>query len=155
MYSKEVIKHFQKPHNYGKIKNPSGIGTVGNIVCGDVMKLYIKVAKNKNKQDFLKEIKYETFGCAAAIATSSIVTDLAKGKTIEQALKINNQEIVKSLKGLPPSKIHCSLLAVDALQEAIYDYLKKQKREIPQILEQRHQKLEKDKKEIERRYGQN
>ena len=155
MYSKEVIKHFQKPHNYGKIKNPSGIGTVGNISCGDIMKLYIKVAKNKKGEEILKEIKYETFGCAAAIATSSIVTDLAKGKTIEQALKINNQEIVKSLKGLPPSKIHCSLLAVDALQEAIYNYFEGQKKEIPEILEKKHQKLEKDKKEIEKRYGKN
>jgi len=123
-YSKKVIDHFQNPHNYGKMKNPDGVGKVGNPTCGDVMHLYIKVEKG-----IIKDIKYETFGCVAAISTSSIVTDLAKGKTLQQALKIDSNKIVKSLGGLPEIKHHCSLLAVDALKEAINDYLSKRKNE--------------------------
>ena len=119
-YSKKVLEHFKNPHNYGKMKNPDGVGIVGNVRCGDEMRLYIKV-----KDNVIKDIKYETFGCVAAIATSSIVTDLAKGKTIEEAMKIDSEEVAKSLGGLPKIKHHCSLLAADALQEAIKDYLKK------------------------------
>ncbi|MBZ9577731.1 iron-sulfur cluster assembly scaffold protein [Patescibacteria group bacterium] len=146
-YSKKVIEHFSSPHNYGKIKNPSGIGKVGNIVCGDVLWLYIKVEKDR-----IKDIKYETFGCVAAISTSSVVTDLAKGKILEEALKIDSNKVVKSLGGLPSLKYHCSLLGVDALSEAIYDYLLKNKKEIPEELQKRHQKIEKERKEIEKRY---
>ena len=136
MYSKKVIEHFQNPHNYGKIKNPDGVGKVGNPRCGDVMKLYIKVEKEK-----IKDIKFETFGCAAALSTSSVVTDLAKGKTITQALKIKNKDVIDELGGLPIIKIHCSLLAIDALQEAIYNYLSKDKKPIPEKLKQSHQRL--------------
>jgi len=114
MYTKKVIQHFKNPHNYGKMKNPSAVGKVGNLKCGDVMYLYIKVEK-----DIIKDIKFETFGCAAAIATSSVVTDLAKGKTIKQALRITPHQVVKELGELPPIKIHCSLLAIDALKDAI------------------------------------
>ena len=149
MYSEEVIKHFHNPHNYGKIKNPSAIGNIGNIRCGDIMKLYIKVGK----KEIIEDIKFETLGCAAAIATSSIVTDLAKGKTVKEALKMTNQDILKSLGGLPPLKVHCSLLAIDALHEAIYNYLKKAGQEIPKELKIRHKRLQKEKKEIEERYG--
>lgn len=124
IYSKKVIKHFQDPHNYGKMKNPDGVGKVGNPICGDVMHLYIKVEK-----EIIKDIKYETFGCVAAISTSSVVTDLAKGKTLQQALKIDSNKVVKSLGGLPEIKHHCSLLAVDALKKAINDYLSKKKNE--------------------------
>lgn len=124
VYSKKVIKHFQNPHNYGKMKNPDGIGKVGNPICGDTMYLYIKVEKG-----IIKDIKYETFGCVAAISTSSVVTDLAKGKTLQQALKIDSNKVVKSLGGLPEIKYHCSLLAVDALKKAINDYLSKKKNE--------------------------
>jgi len=120
IYSKKVIDHFQNPHNYGKMKNPDGVGKVGNPICGDVMHLYIKVEK-----EIIKDIKYETFGCVAAISTSSVVTDLAKGKTLQQALKIDSNKVVKSLGGLPEIKYHCSLLAVDALKKAINDYLSK------------------------------
>ena len=134
-YSEKVIEHFRNPHNYGKIEKPDGTGKVGNLKCGDVMHLYIKVEK-----DVIKDIKFETFGCAAAISTSSVVTDLAKGKTIKQALKIDNSAIVKLLGGLPLIKIHCSLLAVDALQEAIYDYLSKNKKPIPEKLKKAHQR---------------
>ncbi len=137
IYSKKVIEHFQNPHNYGKIKNPSGVGKVGNILCGDIMYLYIKVGEN----DIIKDVKFETLGCAAAISTSSVVTDLAKGKTIKEALEINSQKIVESLGGLPPIKYHCSLLGADALFEAIYDYLSKNKKEIPKELQKRHQRI--------------
>jgi len=131
-YNKKVLQHFQKPHNYGKIKNADGIGKVGNIVCGDVMYLYIKISKNSSGQDIIKDIKFETFGCTAAIATSSMITDLAKGKTIDQSLKMKGSDIVKKLGGLPPIKVHCSVLAYDALVEAIYNYLEKNKKEIPE-----------------------
>lgn len=148
IYSKKVIEHFKNPHNYGKMKNPSAVGKVGNILCGDVMYLYIKVGEN----DIIKDIRFETFGCVAAISTSSVVTDLAKGKTLEEAIEINSNKVVESLGGLPPIKYHCSLLAADALAEAVYDYLVKNKKEIPEKLQKRHQRIEKEKKEIEKRY---
>lgn len=141
LYSKKVIEHFHSPHNYGRLKNPSAVGKIGNIVCGDVMYLYIKV----DDEEKIKDIKFETFGCAAAIATSSMVTDLAKGKTIKEALKITSKKVFDSLNGLPPIKVHCSLLAVDALHEAIYKYLKKKRKKIPLTLEKKHQRLEKEK----------
>ncbi len=122
MYSEKVLKHFKNPHNVGKIEDADGIGTVGNRACGDVMKLYIKVEDNK-----IIDIKFETMGCAAAIATSSIITDLAKGKTIEEALKITKDNVIEELEGLPRMKVHCSLLAIDALHAAIQDYQEKKK----------------------------
>ncbi|MDD2274873.1 MAG: iron-sulfur cluster assembly scaffold protein [Candidatus Pacebacteria bacterium] len=133
-YTKEVLKHFKSPHNYGKIKDPDGLGRVGNMVCGDEMQVYIKVGKDKT----IKDIKFETFGCVAAIATSSIVTDLAKKKTIEEALKITKQDVIDSLGGLPPIKIHCSVLAIDALSEAVYDYYLKNDIKISEDLEKKH-----------------
>ena len=120
--------------------------------CGDVMWLYIKVDKDKKGREIIKDIKFETFGCVAAIATSSVITDLAKGKTLKEALKIDKQEIVKSLGGLPPIKIHCSVLAAGALSGAIYDYLSKNKKEIPKELEELHQRTEKERREIEEKY---
>lgn len=140
-YSPKVLSHFRKPHNFGSMKNPDAVGEVGNRTCGDVMKLYIKVGFNKNKEEIIKDIKFETLGCAAAIATSSVVTDLAKNKTIEEALKINNQSVVDALDNLPVIKIHCSLLAADALAEAIYDYYQKNKKPIPDYLEKKHQQI--------------
>lgn len=148
LYTKEVMKHFKSPHNYGKIKNADGIGKVGNIVCGDVMWLYIKIDKER-----IKDIKFETFGCVAAISTSSVITDLAKGKTLKEAMNIEKDDIIKSLGGLPSVKFHCSVLAVDALIEAIYDYLSKNKREIPKKLEAQHVKILKAKEIIEKRYA--
>jgi nitrogen fixation protein NifU and related proteins len=136
-YSKKVLRHFRNPHNLGSIKQPDGVGEVGNMACGDVMKLYIKV-----KEDKISEVKFETYGCAAAIATSSVITDLVKGKTINEALEMTNKSVIDSLDGLPPIKIHCSLLSVDALNEAIYDYLVKSKKEIPEILAARHKRIE-------------
>jgi nitrogen fixation NifU-like protein len=138
LYTKKVMETFKNPHNYGKIKNASGIGKVGNPTCGDVMWLYIKVDKNKKGEEIIKDIKFETFGCVAAISTSSVITDLAKGKTIKKALEIEKLEIVKKLGGLPAIKYHCSILAVDALTEAIYDYYQKTNQKIPGDLQKKH-----------------
>lgn len=124
MYSKKVMDHFMRPHNQGKIKNPSGVGIVGNPVCGDLMKIYIKV-KKENKKEIIKEIKFETLGCASAIATSSMITDLAKGKTLDEAFKISRNDVAEALEGLPPIKMHCSNLAADGLKEAIKNYRQK------------------------------
>jgi len=151
-YSQKVIEHFKNPHNYGKIKNPSGKGKVGNIICGDVMYLYVDI-ENKGNEGIIKDIKFETYGCAAAIATSSVITDLAKNKTIKEALAIKKDDVIKTLKGLPPIKIHCSLLAVDALNEAIYDYLFKNKKLIPAELERKHNVIKKNRDKTEERYS--
>ncbi len=120
MYSKKVMEHFKKPHNMGEMKNPDGVGTVGNPVCGDQMCIFIKVKGNK-----IADIKFQTYGCAAAIATSSMITDLAKGKTLEDAEIITRKNVSDALEGLPPVKEHCSNLAADGLRAAIEDYRKK------------------------------
>lgn len=120
-YSEKVMEHFRNPRNVGEIENPDGIGHVGNPVCGDILELYIKV-----KDNIIIDAKFKTFGCGAAIATSSMVTELVKGKGIEEALKISNKAVAVALGGLPPIKMHCSVLAEDALKSAIDDYLKKQ-----------------------------
>lgn len=121
-YSEEVIKHFQRPHNLGKMKGSDAIGEVGNPVCGDMMRIYLKVGKSKEGQDMIKDISFETLGCVAAIATSSMITDLAKGKTFDEALKIKFTDVEKALGSLPPVKKHCANLSVKALQAAIGDY---------------------------------
>ncbi len=124
IYNKEVMKHFLKPKNIGKMQKPDAVGKVGNPVCGDVMYLYIKISK-KNRKEYIKDIKFQTMGCIAAIATSSMITELAKGKTLEKAKKITNKDVVKSLGNLPSLKMHCSNLAADALKKAIEDYKKR------------------------------
>ncbi|MFA5961679.1 MAG: iron-sulfur cluster assembly scaffold protein [Parcubacteria group bacterium] len=126
-YSKEVISHFTAPHNQGTIEDPDGVGMVGNPVCGDLMKIYIKVKKDSKKREVISDIKFETLGCASAIATSSMITDLAKNKTLEEASKISRDDVAKALDGLPPIKMHCSNLASEALVAAIEDYKKKNK----------------------------
>lgn len=123
MYSEKVLEHFRNPRNMGRIENPDGVGKVGNPVCGDVMYIYIKV-----ENDIIVDCKFETFGCAAAIATSSMVTEMVKGKTIDEALKITNQRVAEALGGLPPTKYHCSLLAEEGIKAAIEDYLKKKEK---------------------------
>jgi len=123
MYSEKVIEHFRNPRNMGEMKDADGVGTVGNPVCGDLMTIYIKVKDNK-----IVDIKFKTFGCAAAIATSSMITELAKGKTLEEAMKITRKDVADELDGLPPIKMHCSNLAADALHAAIKDYWEKQKK---------------------------
>jgi len=120
LYSDKVMDHFRNPRNVGDLENPDGIGHVGNPVCGDIMELYIKV-----ENDIITDAKFKTFGCGAAIATSSMVTEMVKGKTIDEALEISNQAVVEALDGLPKVKVHCSVLAEEALKSAIEDYLKK------------------------------
>ena len=127
-YSKKVIEHFTRPHNQGKISRPDGVGMVGNPTCGDLMKIYIKVKKDKKNGEVITDIKFETLGCASAIATSSMITDLAKGRTIDEAEKISRDDVAEALEGLPPIKMHCSNLASDALKVAIDDYRKKNKK---------------------------
>ena len=119
-YSKKVIEHFKNPHNQGRIKNADAVGQVGNPTCGDVMKIYLKI-----KNNIIEDIKFETLGCAAAISVSSALTDRAKGMTLAEALKINKDDIVKDLGGLPPIKVHCSMLGVEALHQAIKKYNQK------------------------------
>ncbi|HZK34425.1 MAG TPA: Fe-S cluster assembly scaffold protein NifU [Bacillota bacterium] len=122
MYSEEVMDHFTNPRNVGEIENADGVGQVGNAKCGDIMKVSIKI-----EDDIIKDIKFKTFGCGAAIATSSMSTELIKGKNIHEALKITNKTVTDALGGLPPVKLHCSVLAEEAVKLAIEDYLEKQK----------------------------
>jgi len=121
MYSDKVLDHFQNPHNQGQIPDASGIGEVGNPVCGDIMKIYLKI-----KDNVIEDIKFETLGCGAAIASTSMLTDMVKGKTINEALKITKQDVADELGGLPKVKIHCSILAVDGLKKAVEDYKQSQ-----------------------------
>ena len=141
MYTNKVLQHFKKPKNMGALKNPDAVGQVGNVVCGDLMKLYIKVGKNKSGQEIIKDIKFETYGCVAAIATSSVLTELAKGKTLNEAMKIENKNVVDALDNLPAIKIHCSVLAADALAEAIYNYLTKNNKPVPPELAKKHEQI--------------
>ena len=119
-YSAKVLEHFANPHNVGKIDDADGIGEVGNAKCGDIMKMYIKV-----KDDVITDVKFNTYGCASAIATSSIATDMIKGKPISEAVKLTNKAVVEALDGLPAVKIHCSVLAEEAIKAAVKDYYDK------------------------------
>lgn len=127
MYNQKVLEHFQNPRNQGVISDADGIGQVGNPICGDIMKIYIKMAKNKKGEKIIKDIKFETLGCGAAIATSSILTEMVKGKTIKEALKIGKLDIAKELGGLPKAKLHCSVLAHEGLAAAVKDYQERDK----------------------------
>lgn len=120
MYTEKVMDHFSNPRNVGEIPDANGIGEVGNAKCGDIMRIYLKV-----KDNVIEDVKFKTFGCGAAIATSSMVTEMVIGKTLEEALEISNQAVAEALGGLPPAKMHCSNLAADALHEAIKDYMSK------------------------------
>jgi nitrogen fixation NifU-like protein len=122
MYSKEVMDHFMNPRNVGEIPDADGVGMEGNPVCGDVMKLYIKV-----KDDRIVDAKFQTFGCGAAIAVSSMITEMVKGKTLDEAMQISKEKVAEALGGLPPQKMHCSNLGADALRKAIEDYRSKKK----------------------------
>lgn len=121
MYSEKVMDHFTNPRNVGEIENASGVGTVGNAKCGDIMRIYLDIDDN----GIINDVKFKTFGCGAAIATSSMATELIKGKTIEEALEITNRTVMEALDGLPPIKIHCSLLAEEAIHAALWDYAEK------------------------------
>ena len=121
MYSEKVIDHFQHPRNVGEIENASGVGTVGNAKCGDIMRMYLDIDEN----GVIRDCKFKTFGCGAAVATSSMATELVKGKTIQEALEVTNQAVMEALDGLPPVKVHCSLLAEEAIHAALWDYAQK------------------------------
>lgn len=123
MYSKKVLDTFANPKNVGEIENADGVGTVGNAKCGDIMQVFLKI-----ENDVIVDAKFKTFGCTAAIASSSIATEMIKGKTLEEALKIKNADVVDALEGLPPQKIHCSVLAEEAIAEAIKDYREKKEK---------------------------
>ena len=120
-YSEKVMDHFTNPRNVGEIENAEGVGTVGNAKCGDIMRIYLKIDEN----DIITDCKFKTFGCGAAIATSSMATELIKGKPVSEALKLTNSVVVEALEGLPPVKVHCSVLAEEAVKTAVADYYKK------------------------------
>lgn len=123
MYNDRVVKEFSNPQNVGEMKDANAIGTVGNATCGDIMKIFMKI----NENDVIEDVSFQTFGCAAAIATSSVATTMIKGKTVDEALKLTNKQVIDELGGLPPQKIHCSVLAEEAIKEAINNYLKEYK----------------------------
>jgi nitrogen fixation NifU-like protein len=126
-YSEKVMDHFLHPRNVGEIEDASGIGEVGNSKCGDIMKIYLKI-----EDDTVTDVKFNTFGCAAAIATSSMATELIRGKKVEDAMRLTNKAVVEALDGLPPAKLHCSVLAEEAVRAAIQDYYQKQGKEMPE-----------------------
>jgi nitrogen fixation protein NifU and related proteins len=125
MYSEKVMDHFSNPRNVGEIENADGVGTVGNAKCGDIMRMFLKVDNG-----IITDVKFKTFGCGAAIATSSMATEMVKGKTLKEALKLTNQAVAEALDGLPPVKMHCSMLAEQAIHAAVDDYMKKHPDEV-------------------------
>ena len=132
MYSDKVMDHFQHPRNVGEIENASGVGTVGNAKCGDIMRIFLDIDENTH---IIKDCKFKTFGCGAAVATSSMATEMVKGKTIEEAMEVTNKAVMEALDGLPPVKVHCSLLAEEAIHAALWDYSQKHGIEIRRIKE--------------------
>ena len=121
MYSEKVMDHFNHPRNVGELEQPSGVGTVGNAKCGDIMRIYLDI----DDEGVIREAKFKTFGCGAAVATSSMATELVKGKTVKEALLVTNKAVIEALDGLPPAKVHCSLLAEEAIHAALWDYAEK------------------------------
>jgi NifU-like protein involved in Fe-S cluster formation len=147
-YSNEIISRFLKPKHSGKIKNPDSIGKVGNIKCGDVMYLYLRISKNKKNQEIIKDIKFQTLGCPAAIASSDALCEIVKKQTIEKAIDLQSKDIIKKLKNMPSIKIHCSLLGEEALTDALVNYFEKQKRAIPKKLELKYKKIKEKEKRL-------
>ena len=121
MYSAKVMDHFEHPRNVGEIEDASGVGTVGNAKCGDIMRIYLDIDENQ----IIKDVKFKTFGCGAAVATSSMATEMVKGKTVQEAMEVTNKAVMEALDGLPPVKVHCSCLAEEALRAALWDYAQK------------------------------
>ena len=130
-YSDKVMDHFMNPRNVGEIENASGVGEVGNAKCGDIMRIYLDIDPDTK---VINDVKFKTFGCGSAIASSSMATEMVKGKTIEEALKLTNKAVMEALDGLPPAKVHCSVLAEEAINAAIYDYYKRQGIEPPMVI---------------------
>ena len=129
MYSEKVLDHFSNPRNVGELPDANGVGMVGNATCGDIMQMFIKV----NDEGIIEDVSFKTFGCGAAVATSSMATELIKGKHISEALKLTNAAVVEALEGLPPQKLHCSVLAEEAIKKAIEDYYKRRGEEVPKF----------------------
>ena len=127
MYSEKVMDHFQNPRNVGELEDPSGVGTVGNAKCGDIMRMYLDI----DEQGVIRKATFKTFGCGAAVATSSMATELVRGKTVEEALEVTNRAVMEALDGMPPVKVHCSLLAEEAIHAALWDYAQKHQITIP------------------------
>ncbi|MEM7825338.1 MAG: iron-sulfur cluster assembly scaffold protein [Candidatus Aenigmatarchaeota archaeon] len=154
-YSKEIMEHFKKPKNLGRIRKPDAIGEAGNLICGDVMRIYLKIKKNSKGKLVISDVKGEVFGCVVALANTSMLTTMVKGKSLEKALEIDKEKLIKKLGGrkkIPPIKIHCSVLALDALKEAIYNYYKSKGLPIPKELEKKHEVIQKTLKDIEKRH---
>lgn len=141
-YSEKVIDHFSNPRNVGEIKDAAGVGTVGNAKCGDIMRMYLDI-----EEDVIKDAKFKTFGCGAAIATSSMATELIKGKTVKEALGVTNEAVMEALDGLPPVKIHCSLLAEEAIHAALWDYAEKSGKQIEGLKKPVNDVSERDKED--------
>ena len=131
MYTEKVMDHFEHPRNVGEIENPSGMGTVGNAKCGDIMRLYLDIDENQ----VIRDVKFKTFGCGAAVATSSMATEMVKGKTVQEAMAVTNKAVMEALDGLPPVKVHCSLLAEEAIHAALWDYAQKNEIEIEGLVQ--------------------
>jgi len=121
MYTEKVMEHFERPRNVGELADPSGVGTVGNARCGDIMRIYLDIDENQ----IIRDVKFKTFGCGAAVATSSMATELIKGKSVQEAMTVTNKAVMEALDGLPPVKVHCSLLAEEAIHAALWDYAQK------------------------------
>lgn len=128
MYTEKVMEHFTNPRNVGVIENADGVGEVGNVKCGDIMKIYLKI-----EDEVITDVKFKTFGCGSAVASSSVATELIKGKTVKEALNLSNKEVISELGGLPTVKIHCSVLAEQAIKAAVYDYAQKTGKEYPEL----------------------
>jgi nitrogen fixation NifU-like protein len=150
-YSEKVMEIFREPHNMGEIKDADAVGKVGNPACGDLMWMFLKMEKSGSglEDHVIRDVKVKTFGCVAAISTSSVLTDLIKGKTLKQAMGITKQDIVDVLNGLPDKKVHCSILAIDALKEAVYDYYRRNKQPVPDEIKKVHERVETVTKQIE------
>ena len=147
MYTEKVMDHFQNPRNLGEIENASGVGTVGNAKCGDIMRIFLDIDDN----GIIQDVKFKTFGCGAAVATSSMATELVKGKSVQEALLITNQAVMEALDGLPPVKVHCSLLAEEAIHAALWDYAQK-KGIVIEGLEKPKSDIHEDEEEEEEEY---
>lgn len=145
MYTEKVMDHFEHPRNVGEMENPSGMGTVGNAKCGDIMRMYLDIDENQ----IIRDVKFKTFGCGAAVATSSMATELVKGKTVREAMKITNKAVMEALDGLPPVKVHCSLLAEEAIHAALWDYAQKHGIEIEGLVQPKSDISEHEEEETE------
>lgn len=153
LYSKRIIKHFKSPKNMGRMRNADAVGEAGNLACGDVMRFYLKIGEDKKGRKIIKDIKFETFGCIVAIANSSMLTTMVKGKDLEEVMKIRKEDLIEKLgKPIPPFKLHCSVLAIDALHEAIYNYYCKKGLKVPEELEKEHQRIMRVQEELKRKY---